>query len=99
VDGAGSTARLSPQGGAVWAGGRLLVSDGASFRVRAVAPGAGAADTRVWTFAGAGRPGNADGPGGLATLGFPAGLAVAADGRVYVADAANGSVRILSAGP
>ncbi len=98
VDGPGSAARLSPQGGAVWAGGKLLVSDGANFRVRALSPGAGAGDTRVWTWAGAGQQGSADGSGDAATLGFPLGLAVAADGRVYVADAANGSVRVISAG-
>ena len=96
VDGPGDTARMSPQGGAVWAGGRLLVADGSNFRIRAVSPGSGAGDTQVWTYAGTGLPGDRDGGGSAATLGFPLGLAVAPDGRVLVADAGNGTIRVLS---
>jgi DNA-binding beta-propeller fold protein YncE len=94
VDGPGNAARLSPQGGAVWAGGRLLVSDGASARIRAIAPGGDAAGTRVWTLTAGGAPGAAGTAGGSAP-GFPLGLAVAPDGRVFVADAATGSVRSI----
>jgi DNA-binding beta-propeller fold protein YncE len=99
VDGAGSVARMSPQGGAVWAGGLLLVADGSNFRIRALRPGSSAADTAVWTYAGTGAPGSRDGDGSGATLGFPLGLAAAPDGRVFVADAANGSIRVVSPPP
>jgi DNA-binding beta-propeller fold protein YncE len=99
VDGTGDRARMSPQGGALWAGGRVVVADGSNFRIRALSPGAGAADTWVWTYAGTGQPGSRDGGGSAATFGFPLGLAAAPDGRVFVADAANGSIRVLSAPP
>ena len=96
VDGTGDVARLGPQSGAVWAGDRLLVADPANFRVRAVVPGASAAQTAVSTLAGTGRPGGADGSGDVASFGLPVGLAVAPDGRVLVADAANGAIRAIA---
>jgi DNA-binding beta-propeller fold protein YncE len=95
-DGRGDVARLSPQGGLVWAGGRLLVSDAANGRVRAVTPGAGAGDSVVSTYAGTGERTLRDGPGQAAGIGLPLGLAVAPDGRVFVADGANGAIRVLS---
>ncbi|HEX9052881.1 MAG TPA: hypothetical protein VF841_20300 [Anaeromyxobacter sp.] len=96
LDGRGDVARLGPQGGAVWAGDRLLVADPANFRVRAIVPGPDAARTQVSTFAGRGRPGAADGAGGEASFGLPVGLALAADGRVLAVDAWNGSVRAIA---
>jgi DNA-binding beta-propeller fold protein YncE len=95
-DGTGDVARLSPQGGLAWAGDRLLVSDAANGRIRAIRPGAGAADTVVTTWAGSGDPGLRDGPGGEAALGLPLGLAAGPDGRVWVADGANGAVRVVT---
>ncbi len=95
LDGTGDVARLGPQGGAVWAGDRLLVADPANFRIRAVVPGPDAARTQVSTFAGTGRPGAADGSGGEASFGLPLGLALTADGHVLVADAVNGSIRAI----
>jgi DNA-binding beta-propeller fold protein YncE len=95
-DGSGDVARMSPQGGLVWAGGRLLVSDAGNGRVRAVVPGAGAADTVVSTYAGTGERTLRDGPGGAAAFGLPLGLAVGPDGRVWVADGADGALRVLS---
>jgi hypothetical protein len=96
LDGAGDVARLGPQGGAVWAGDRLVVADPANFRVRAIVPGGSAAQTLVTTLAGTGRPGTADGAGGAASFGLPLGLALAPDGRVLVADGGNGSVRAIA---
>jgi sugar lactone lactonase YvrE len=96
LDGTGDVARLGPQGGAVWAGDRLLVADPANFRIRAVVPGSSAAQTQVSTFAGSGRPGAADGAGGEASFGLPVGLALSADGRVLVADAWNGTIRAIA---
>jgi hypothetical protein len=93
LDGGGDVARMGPQGGAAFAAGKLLVSDGANARVRAIAPGADAAGTTVWTLAGSGA-GLEAGAGGAP---FPLGLAVGPDGRLYVADATNGSVRSLDA--
>jgi sugar lactone lactonase YvrE len=95
LDGSGEVARFGPQGGAVWAGDRLLVADPANFRIRAVIPGANAAGTSVSTLAGTGKPGAADGAGGAASFGLPLGLALAPDGRVLVADGANGTVRAI----
>jgi DNA-binding beta-propeller fold protein YncE len=96
-DGPGDTARLSPQGGLVWAGDRLLVADAANGRIRAVRPGGDASATTVTTWAGTGERGARDGPGDTATLGLPLGLALAPDGRVLVADGATGTIRVLSA--
>lgn len=96
VDGAGDAARLLAQGGAVFTGGRLLVSDAPNYRVRAIVPGASAADTTVSTFAGCSSFGQVDGAGRSAKLGLPLGLAAAPDGRVFVADAANGAIRVIA---
>lgn len=95
-DGPGDGARLSPQGGLAWAGDRLLVSDAANGRVRAVVPGASAATTRVSTYAGGGTRERRDGRGDVAGLTLPLGLAVAPDGRVYVADGGSGAIRVLA---
>jgi DNA-binding beta-propeller fold protein YncE len=95
-DGRGDAARLSPQGGLAWAGGRLLVSDAANGRVRAVTPGDGAGATVVSTYAGTGERTLRDGTGRTAAIGLPLGLAVAPDGRVFLADGASGAIRVLS---
>ena len=59
-------------------------------------PGSDAAQTQVSTFAGSGRPGAADGSGGEASFGLPLGLALTPDGHVLVADAINGSIRVIT---
>jgi DNA-binding beta-propeller fold protein YncE len=96
ADGPGTSAQLGPQGGAVWAAGELLVSDPASYRVRAIQPGLGASDTVVHTLAGSGSFGWVDGGGGDARFAVPLGLAVAADGTVLVADAGAGTIRSIT---
>jgi DNA-binding beta-propeller fold protein YncE len=96
VDGSGAAARFLPQGGAVRAGTRLLVSDPGNFRVRVLDCGGDMAGTTVRTLAGGDVPGAIDGPGASARLGLPLGLAVGPDGRVYVADGANGAVRVIT---
>jgi NHL repeat len=96
ADGPGDVAQLAPQGGAAWAAGELLVSDPASYRVRAIQPGAGASDTIVHTLAGSGSFGWNDGGGGDARFGLPLGLAVAADGTVLVADPGAGAIRAIT---
>jgi DNA-binding beta-propeller fold protein YncE len=95
ADGPGNGARLGSQGGAVWAGGELLVSDPASYRIRAIVPGASAASTVVHTVAGSGLFGDAGGTGDGARFGMPAGLAVGPGGVVYVADPGTGTIRAI----
>lgn len=68
-----------------------LLIDG--FKVVPVTP-PGATSTTVSTLAGlAGSPGFADGPSSQARFRDPAGLAVAPDDSIYVADAANNRIR------
>ncbi|MCU0696627.1 MAG: hypothetical protein MUC96_08875 [Myxococcaceae bacterium] len=61
-------------------------------------PDAGAFDAgttgwRLLPFAGAGTAGNDDGPGAMARFDSPAGLALDADGFLYVADTGNRAIR------
>jgi sugar lactone lactonase YvrE len=71
--------------------GRVFVADGGANRVCVVEGG------RVRTLAGARAPGYADGPGPTARFDFPSGIAAAADGTVFVADANNHVVRRIAA--
>jgi len=95
ADGSGAEARLGAQGGALWSNGQLLVSDPANYLIRAVQPGADPASTRVVTLAGSMRFGQEDGDATAASFSLPLGLAAAADGSVLVADAYNGSIRVV----
>ena len=95
ADGAGTTARLLPQGGLLWDGAALLVADSGNQRIRRVVPGADAASTRVQTWAGNGRVGAVDGPAGNASFGLPLGLYRAVDGTILVADGGSGSLRAI----
>ena len=75
------------------ANGNLLVADSGNQRIRAVSPGG-----TLSTFAGSGNYGYS-GDGGLAsaaTFAYPEGLAVGANGDVYVADSNNYVVRVIS---
>ena len=84
----------SPAAVAVDADGLLLVADTFNHRVRRVT-----AAGSIETIAGDGTAGywGDDGPAALAQLNSPAGLAVDAAGRVYVADLDNNRVRLLTA--
>jgi DNA-binding beta-propeller fold protein YncE len=95
ADGAGSSARFLPQSGIAWDGQALYVSDPGNFRIRRVLPGTNADSTQVFTFAGTGRPGSADGPGQSASFGLPLGMQLQADGTLLVADG-TGSVRVIT---
>ena len=70
--------------------GRVFVADGGANRVCVVEGG------RVRTLAGARSAGYADGPGPTARFDFPAGIAAAADGTVFVADANNHLIRRIA---
>ena len=84
----------TPSGLAFDAGGNLLVSDTGNNTLRKITP-AGA----VSLFAGvAGAGGFADGATGSALFTSPLGIAVAANGSVFVADSGNHCVREISGG-
>jgi sugar lactone lactonase YvrE len=55
----------------------------------------GRADVIVTTFAGAEKPGDADGPGYRALFDRPTGLAVSRQGDLYVADTGNNRIRLI----
>jgi len=57
----------------------------------------GRADVAVRTFAGDQQPGNMDGPGHAARFDRPTGLAIDARSNLYVADAGNHRIRMVSA--
>ena len=87
-DGAGDDVRLQHPLGLAHAGGRLYVADTYNHKIKILDP----RTRRVSTFAGTGKPGQADGarpefyePGGIS----------AAGGKLYVADTNNHAVRVV----
>ncbi|KAG2953112.1 hypothetical protein PC117_g2261 [Phytophthora cactorum] len=92
----------SPRAIAVGAQRTLIVGEG--HRVRRVTYDGGPASTiesvtstnRVVTLAGSNVPGHIDGEGNEATFNAPAGVAFAADGRMYAASSTDCSVRQIS---
>jgi sugar lactone lactonase YvrE len=95
VDGTRTTARFSgPQSLAVANDGTVYVADTRNHVIRAIAP-----DGFVSTVAGiAGERGSNDGAGREARFNFPAGIAVDANGTIYVADTNNHTIRKIVAG-
>jgi len=92
ADGIGRQARFDgPMGVAVDAQGRVYVADTWNDRIRVIEP-----DGRVWTLAGGGRPGWADGQGEAARFDTPTDLALAADGTLWVADLRNDALRTVT---
>ncbi len=93
TDGTGSAARFYyPQGVAVDAKGNVYVADTNNHTIRKVTS-AGV----VTTLAGLpGQPGSADGAGSAARFSAPHGLAVAANGTIYVADLNNSTIRKIT---
>ncbi|NLC56374.1 MAG: hypothetical protein GX774_06010 [Armatimonadetes bacterium] len=96
LDGPGSAARFSgPAGVAVVPEGQLYVADSQNHRIRRVSP-----TGEVQTVAGSGpadavEGGYQDGPALAARFWNPAGLALAPNGALYVADAGNHCIRVL----
>ena len=94
ADGSTSTARFgSPRGIAVAADGRLFVADELNHRIRVIS----ADGATVSTYAGDGVDNFADGSTTTARFSSPLGVAVAADGRLFVADTGNHRIRVISA--
>ena len=99
ADGSSSTARFSsPRGMAVAADGRLFVADEFNHRIRVIS----ADGATVSTYAGSGNTGFsgsgfADGSTTTARFSFPTGVALTADGRLFIADTRNQRIRVISA--
>jgi len=85
---AGSAQFDTPSGVAVAADGTIFVADTANNAVRRIAP-----DGTVSTVAGGGPAGRSDGRGNAARFNGPIGIAVAADGTLFVADTYNDTIR------
>jgi len=83
ADGIASAARFHyPQGIAVDRGSQIYVADSGNFTIRKITP-----EGVVTTLAGlAGTHGDTDGSGSSARFRYPTGLAVDADGNIYVSD-------------
>ena len=73
--------------------GNLYIADGGNSKIRKVTP-AGV----MTTFAGSNTPGNADGTGTAATFSNPLGLAIDAQGNLFVGDAGGLRIRKITAG-
>lgn len=91
-DGPGTTAAFNtPSGLALDRHGNLYVADTGNHAIRRVTP-----QGVVSTLAGTGVAGHRDGPAAQAQFNGPIGVAVAADGRVYVADTYNDRIRVIT---
>ncbi|RZA37328.1 MAG: gluconolaconase [Lysobacteraceae bacterium] len=89
VDGSGVQAKFdTPSGLAIDAEGNLYVADTGNHAIRRVTPMG-----EVTTLAGDGTAGHADGPALQARFNAPQGVAVDANGNVYVADTHNDRIR------
>ncbi|WP_285577361.1 immunoglobulin domain-containing protein [Geothrix limicola] len=95
ADGLGAAARFyAPSGLAVNATGQVYIADSLNHTVRLMAT-----DGTVSTYAGlAGLPGQTDGARASAQFNQPNGLALAADGTLYIADFGNSVIRAISPG-
>jgi hypothetical protein len=97
VDGTGAAARfLAPERIAIDAAGNLYVADSVNNLIRKIAPGGVVttlAGSRTNIDNGQDNFGSTDGAGSVAQFRQPNGIAVGADGTVYVADTTNATIR------
>ena len=92
ADGIGVNATFNyPSGVAVDANGNILVADAGNHKIRKIS-----ASGVVSTLAGTGAWGSADGPGVNSSFFLPLGIAVGADGTVYVGDSGGNRIRKIS---
>ena len=91
VDATGNLARLNnPRGLVVDAAGNVFIADTGNHALRQVTP-----DGQVITLAGRpDAPGSDDGSDGMARFNQPWGLALDAQGRLYIADSGNANIRL-----
>lgn len=91
-DGAANVARFSSYSEiAIDSLGMLYIADNGNNRIRKVAP-----DGSVTTLAGTNTGGHLDGPGSTARLNNPWGVAFGPEGKLYVGDAANHRIRVIT---
>ena len=94
VDGPGRSARFTlPAGVALDGSGNVIVADRANHAIRAITP-----DGTVTTIAGDGVEGSRDGPCAEARFAWPRGVAVDANGSIYVADTGGHRIRRIDPG-
>lgn len=92
TDGPASQARFrEPYGVAVDEVGNVYVTDTGNHCIRIIS-----LDGQVTTLAGAREPGYVDGQGSEARFNFPRGIAMDAEGNLYVADTANHRIRKIT---
>ena len=95
-DGMGNVATLAVQGGLLWDGTALLVSEPSLNRIRRIVPGATPDTTSVETWAGSGVFGSNDGSAQNAQFASPLALSMTATGEVLVVNGGDGSVRKIT---
>ena len=94
ADGSTATARFNtPVDVALAPDGRVFVADSNNHRIRVIS----ADGSTVSTYAGDGISGFVDGSAATALFDTPSGLALAEDGRLFVVDRNNHSIRVISA--
>jgi gliding motility-associated-like protein len=71
--------------------GNIYVADQDNYQVKKILP-----DGTVIVFAGSGTPGNADGTGTAASFGYSQGIAVDANGNVFISDLINNNIRKIT---
>ncbi|MBC7917066.1 MAG: gluconolaconase [Rhodoferax sp.] len=92
VDGVAEKAAFhTPSALAIDAQGNLFVADTGNHAIRKIAP-----DGTVTTLAGTGKPGFRDGPAKQAQFNGPIGIAVDAQGKLWVADTYNDRIRVIT---
>ena len=99
ADGNGSTARFQKLSGvAIGPDDAIYVADTSNQRIRVVRSSGSPSVWTVTTLGGNGTAGFADGPAASAMFNNPQGVAVDANGTVYVADTANNRIRKITSG-